>query len=325
MMLVSCLILLHAGAGAWAGEKGMRVLFPPDQAVLESAVGALVIAAEPGSVDDLQVRVNNRRLKAGKKNYRQRTICFDGVELDFGLNEIKVVALKQGGKVDEAAVRVFRRSDISATALTPPGGFSRVFFHEASRERGCHPCHQTDLAATADGPENAPEKSPCHQCHKKLLSSFVTVHGPAAVWSCLSCHEVKGERKFAVVKPESQVCNGCHENNWSSMKFGHGPTAAGSCATCHDPHASDYPYFLRTGLLDICNGCHQEVLQKPHVIIGFSNSGHPVRKAVDPYNPNRPFTCVSCHNPHAGSSWVFLQKYDGVADISNFCRTCHVM
>jgi len=303
----------------------MGVVFPPNRAVLESAVGSLVLRVDPGKLDDLQVWVNGRRLKAGKKDYQQRTLCLDGIELAFGTNDIKAVALKKGTKVDEATIRVFRRSDISVAASTPPAGFSRVFFHEQARENGCLPCHQPDLAATADGPENAPEKSPCHLCHKKLIGSFGTVHGPAAVWSCLSCHEARGERKFSVVEPEGEVCNGCHENNWNSMKFGHGPTAAGSCATCHDPHASDHPYFLRTALIDICTGCHQDILMKPHVIVGFSNSGHPVTRQVDPYHPTRPFTCVSCHNPHAGSSSVFLQKYDGVSDMSTFCRTCHIM
>lgn len=327
LLTVAALWPFQLARTAWGNEPAqlrLAIITPPDKSVMESSLTNLSVSLEPHLVDEIQIFANGRKVKLPKRPLRQYTACFEGIELSLGMNDIKVVALKGGQKQEERQIKVFRRSDLFAGASSAPGSFKRYLFHNPEQEKGCMPCHQLDFSAFGEEVSSA-ESSPCHQCHKKILNNYGTVHGPAAVWSCLSCHDKKASQKLAVVKPDSAVCDGCHENSWKEMKFGHGPTAAGSCATCHDPHASDYPFFLRTSLSDICVGCHEEILYKPHVLIGFSNNGHPVRKSIDPYHPGRPFTCVSCHNPHAGASWTFLQNYDGASDMSNFCLTCHKM
>jgi len=303
----------------------ITVITPPDRSVVHSAEIALALKLPANYVDELQVSVNGRRVKLPKKELKQYTTCYDGLSLSFGMNTIKIVGVKGGKKVEEVQEQVFFRSDLSSIAATPPAGFRKYLFHDYAYEKACAPCHELDFSKASRG-ESAPEDSPCYQCHKKLLSNYLTVHGPAAVWSCLSCHDPAGTPKLTVPKPEGKICEGCHENSWHSMKFEHGPSAAGDCATCHDPHASDHPYFLRTPRGEVCLGCHEEILTKPHVTAGFSGSGgHPVRKAMDPYHPGKDFSCVSCHNPHAGSSWTFLIGYDGKSAITTFCVTCHSM
>jgi predicted CXXCH cytochrome family protein len=319
------LVLQLASPACAAPAKGLVTLIsPPDNSVLEGPLLSLAMRVQLGAVDDLQVSVNNRKLSLPKKQYQKFNVCFDGIGLSFGLNNIKVVGRKEGKVVEETTVHVYFRSDLSAEASSAPEGFTPYLFHSYAQEKVCMPCHQLDFSGYDGGPTPA-EKSPCYQCHKKILRSYGSEHGPAAVWSCLACHDQKATPKLSVPKPDSKMCYNCHENSWTSMKFGHGPTSAGSCATCHDPHASDYPFFLRAPAGVLCLGCHEDILLKPHVTAGFSNAGHPVRRNTDPYHPNREFNCVSCHNPHAGASSTFLKNYDGTSDIGVFCRTCHSM
>ncbi|WP_183363059.1 cytochrome c3 family protein [Geomonas limicola] len=325
LLLVALAAFSSTGsAGADSGTGQISIVSPPDRSVLETPLASLVVRLQSGSVDELQLFVNKRRVSLPKRDYSHYTVCFDGLGLMSGANEIKVVGMKGGKKVEELKSRVFYRSDLFADASSAPDGFTRYQYHGYQTEKVCMPCHQLDFTAASEG-ETPAASSPCYQCHKKMLSTYANVHGPAAVWACLSCHNKKGTPKLVAVKPDSKSCFGCHEDIWSPMKYGHGPTAAGSCATCHDPHASNYRYFLRTSAGDLCLGCHEEIATKPHVIVGFSNAGHPVRRTPDPYHPGREFTCVSCHNPHAGSSPVFLQNYDGVAPASDFCKKCHGM
>jgi predicted CXXCH cytochrome family protein len=327
-LLILLFLILQLAVNAWAEPAlgHLAIVTPPARSVVESPLVEVVVRVPAGSVDELQILVNNRKLRLPKRRFDKFNVCFDGIELSYGMNDIKVVGLMKGKKVEEAATQIFFRSDLASAASSAPDGFNKFLFHDNASEKVCAPCHQLDFSSFGEG-EMAAEKSPCYLCHKKILSNYAVVHGPAAVWSCLSCHDKKGTPKLSVVRPDSKLCFNCHENVWEKMKFWHGPTAAGSCATCHSPHASNYPFFLRAPKRDLCLGCHEEILTKPHVIMGFSasNAGHPVRKSVDPYHPNREFTCVSCHNPHAGTSWTFLQNYDGTSEIYTFCRTCHAM
>ncbi|MBU5637935.1 cytochrome c3 family protein [Geomonas sp. Red69] len=316
--------LLGGAAVAEPGDSRIKIVTPPDKSVLEGPLAAVTVRLPTDRPDEIQIFLNRRRVRLPKRQYRQYMTCFDGVELASGKNEIRVVALKGGKPVDESTSTVFLHSELSSDGARVPEGFSGYTFHEQTHERVCLPCHQLDFSKTAES-ETRAENSPCYQCHKKMLTTYANVHGPAAVGGCLGCHDRGAKPKLSVPKPEGKLCNSCHENSWPSMPFGHGPTAAGSCAICHDPHASNQPYFLLKSAADLCAGCHEEILAKPHVIVGFSNNAHPVRKWPDPYHPGKEFTCVSCHNPHAGLTPAFLQNYDGISPISNFCITCHAM
>lgn len=317
-------LLCGVAAAEPAPESHIQVVTPPDRGVLESSLATVTVRLQAALPDEIQIFVNRRRVRLPKKQFRQYMACFDGIELAGGKNTIRVVTLKEGKPVEEKTSTVFVHSDLSSDAATASTGFERYTFHEREHERVCLPCHQLDFS-TAALEETRAENSPCYQCHKKMLTAYINAHGPAAVGGCLGCHERSTKPKLSVPKPEGKLCNSCHENSWPDMPFGHGPTAAGSCAVCHDPHGSNYPYFLRKPAADLCAGCHEDVLARPHVIMGFSNNGHPVRKSPDPYHPSQEFTCVSCHNPHAGVTPAFLQNYDGVSPISNFCVTCHAM
>jgi len=139
----------------------------------------------------------------------------------------------------------------------------------------CAGCHTLDASETDKkpvGPSAFPDEklkgtydaaaaSTCYSCHKTLISSPF-VHAPAAVWSCLRCHDREREPQYAVKKPDTKACFTCHlkyKEEWYSKKFVHGPFSIGKCSICHNPHASDSPGLERfpyTTLFYFCNKCH---------------------------------------------------------------------
>jgi predicted CXXCH cytochrome family protein len=274
--------------------------------------------------DELRVLVNDSRQWETRKSVSRYVLCFDGIHLSYGLNRIRVAGFKKGKQAGEIVFTVYFRSDISAEANEAPGGYKQYLFHTAINEKSCASCHQLDFRRMSEmQQEDGP--SPCYQCHKKMLSEYTMAHGPAAVWSCAICHDVRSsDPKLAVATPSSRICVDCHETNWGTFKYMHGPTAAGSCTLCHNPHASNIRHFLRTGTVNLCSSCHEDVLRTPHVLVSFSGiGGHPVSNRLDPSRTGAYLTCASCHNPHGGNSATFLNNYDESKSIKVFCRTCH--
>ena len=325
LVSVIWVLLMPCAVNAEAVFGNLAVVVPPDKAITESELISIVVRLAGNAVDQLQISVNNRKQPLTARPYNQHYACKDGIQLSYGLNKIKVVGLKDGKKVEEVNTQVFYRTELAQTSSGVPPGFKQYSFHVGSNEKTCTPCHQLEFNKS-DAKTPSGEQSPCFTCHKKLLTNYIFVHGPAAVWSCLTCHEGKSRNpKLAVLKPDGKVCVNCHEYSWENKKYQHGPTAAGSCTTCHNPHASNNANFLRLSPGDLCVACHEDVLSRPHILTGFSGNGHPVRKYPDPFNPGREFNCVSCHNPHGGNSQRFLNGYDNSMEMQDFCMTCHKM
>ena len=320
------LALVPCTAGAESFSEHFSIAIPPDKAIIESEMISIVLRLKGNALDQFQILVNNRNQQLVAKPYNQHYACKDGIQLSHGINKIKVLGLKDGKKVEEANTQVFYGSDLTQSSIPVPPGFKKYSFHDDAYEKVCVPCHNLDFGK-ADTNVSSTERSPCYKCHKAILSKYAFVHGPAAVWSCLECHDGKSRNpKLVTLKPDGKVCMNCHENSWDSKKHLHGPTAAGSCTTCHNPHASNNSFFLRLPTGDLCIACHEEVLLRPHILTSFSaNGGHPVRKYPDPFNPGREFNCASCHNPHASDSPVFLNGYDNSMPMNHFCMTCHRM
>lgn len=325
LLAAAGLFFVFSLSGEAASASQLAIVLPLDKSYVESGLVTLVLKVEQNSVDEVQLVVNGRKVPIAAKASGRNNACYDGIKLAYGLNHIKVSGLKDGRKIEEAAAQVFFRSDLSPGDGTPPKGFRHYLFHADEHEKGCTPCHELNFSK-ADGKQESPDRSPCYLCHKKLLSNYKYVHGPAAVWSCLMCHDGKGNSpKLAVVNPVDTTCANCHEKSWDGKKYLHGPTAAGNCTTCHNPHAADKAYFVRMDTADLCASCHEEVLTRPHVLTGFSGSGHPLRRSPDPFNPGKDFTCASCHNPHGSDSQVFLNAYEDSMSMHLFCQNCHKM
>lgn len=304
----------------------LSVIAPPDKSALTSQLISVVIATDDGTIDDIQVFVDNRKQRSVRRAPDKKIICIDGIPLSVGINKIRIAALKGKTKVEEKNLSVMVRQDLSSNWSTNPAGYGDYTFHGGSMEKNCLPCHRLDFKNAPQDPDKA-EHSPCFACHKKMMDSYRVVHGPAAVWSCLMCHNGGPSKgKGNPLEADAGLCVECHDESmsqWKAKKFVHGPMSDGSCVTCHTPHASDQKSLVRLPVVDLCISCHTDVITKPHIISGYSGKGHPYRLTSNPYRPGQEFSCASCHNPHASNASFFLNNFNESMDRSDYCKSCH--
>lgn len=92
-----------------------------------------------------------------------------------------------------------------------------------------------------------------------------------------------------------------------------------ACTNCHTSHEESAPFahHLRKEINEQCLYCHtKEARQLPE---GHIVAKHPVAGPKDPLNEDKPFTCISCHNPHA-SNIPKLIRHEQSGPI---CAVCH--
>jgi predicted CXXCH cytochrome family protein len=188
------------------------------------------------------------------------------------------------------------------------------------------------LAAACALPAQAQE-NPCLKCHAALAGKK-EVHA-AVHMGCASCHSEmdasavphkytgKDAKGLSAVGPA--LCANCHDKKLFEGKVVHGPVAAGLCLGCHNPHTSDYQGLLTKEPATLCLDCHPDVKKGPHVIAGFTRSGHPLgndaKKAMDPLRPGKTFYCAGCHEPHRS----VLPKLNRFGKGMDSCQKCHKM
>ena len=306
--------------------------YPPDKSVVESDYMSISLSTIEGFDGHLKVEVNkDETTKILPGQFR----CFR-VALDLGINTIDLLAESGGKSVDQISITVFRRSSIISRYRTPPPEFKMAFFHmqDHSECTGCHVLDPTEadrkpvnilkLSAKSGNEMPGSSVSTCYSCHKGILSDKY-VHGPVAVWSCLSCHDPDSDPRYSVKRPDSDMCYECHLEQmkiWSSKKYVHGPINLGKCTICHEPHGSDYPDYLLNQSWDLCVSCHADSATGKHVLgDAFSTKGHPTRGYPDPLRKGEELTCASCHNSHA-SSFPNLWEYE-VESLFDLCQKCH--
>lgn len=325
-LFLSCataILSITLADAACASASNLSILIPPDKSCVDIQPITLVVRGGKSTLDDLQVTVNGKKQDLPPRSPDSDTACYNGIGLSRGKNQISVTGLKEGKVVEERRITVYSKSNFSWGYMPPE--YKRYFFHVTDNEKRCAPCHQTDFRKIAENP-GKPEQSPCFSCHRKIMTGYKFVHGPAGVWSCTMCHavDIKKDLKESVMKAGNESCSACHGEalvDWQAKKYLHSPVTAGTCALCHNVHASNEQYFLRVNAGDLCISCHEDILSKPHAITGFSRRGHPIRVSSDSSKLGRGITCASCHNPHAGDGPKFLKNYKGT--LTGFCVTCH--
>ncbi len=290
-------------------------------------------SVKEGTADKVVVRVNNEIIIEFR--IIAKVNCYS-VHLEPGKNTIEFAAFKNNALINIVTRDVFLRTDLIGAYRKWPPDYRRDSFHSEKKEL-CAECHQlepteadrrpvniTTLATGGPNDEKSRNTSTCYSCHKGIMS-FQFVHGPAAVWSCLSCHEEYSKPRYTVAKPDTEVCFKCHLDQkqlWLNKKYKHGPVTLGKCTICHSPHAARNAFNLHKRTWDLCVNCHIEMGSGRHVLgDSFSKEGHPTKERDDPLRKGRELTCASCHDSHA-SDYPHLWAFD-VENRFEFCQKCH--
>jgi predicted CXXCH cytochrome family protein len=234
------------------------------------------------------------------------------------------------------------------------------FTHVPFASGQCDSCH----VPARDGKVvlNAPTaKEICLTCHSDIGEQIekAKVQHPGAAGDCTDCHDPHAGNSPGFPKPNAvAVCLVCHTDQAEQGKkaYVHQPAFEQGCATCHDPHGNDNLHLLRTKTPNaLCLECHGPDTEPPvklageHMVtifggkvklpdtyfnqvvvlpirygLGHPVNGHPVSDLMDPTDPTKvktPLSCLSCHQPHS-SSRPDLLIHDEQNNME-FCDNCH--
>jgi predicted CXXCH cytochrome family protein len=308
--------------------------YPPDKTVMEFGLVSISLTVAKDSTDTIKVKINNRD---EREIIPDSSIeCFS-LPLAVGINRITMTAFRRGKPEEELALSVFRRSELIGKYKNPPEGFQKHYFHMQPNPE-CVDCHTLEPSDRDLKPINiaggasrilsdiqttAAASSTCYSCHKEIINNSY-VHGPASVWSCLSCHDPRDEMIYSVKKPDTDICFKCHvekKEEWFSKKYIHGPVNILKCAICHSPHASENPFNLFMPTWELCVSCHEANATSRHIVVGYIFRGHPTRGKPDPLRKGKELSCTSCHNPHA-SEYPKLWALKAQSPFE-LCQKCH--
>lgn len=184
------LIITAAGWIAHADQPPVEVLFPKERSVVGERVNVVLDpAADFSGISSIQVSVGGGTPVVIDPSTGRHAA--QGIELNKGENRITI---KFFGSVDEkkknAPIISTKEITVFSTGLFPweavPHEFSRTPFHSKEQEAVCSGCHRMDTEPQ-DRAHSKPEDVLCYTCHKDIPSGAY-IHGPAAVWNCLACH-----------------------------------------------------------------------------------------------------------------------------------------
>lgn len=181
----------------------------------------------------------------------------------------------------------------------------RSVVHEPFADKSCDACHGQEQGVDV-----------CLQCHEDILPEFNKIHnhlrGNGEKNLCVSCHNPHAGDKTAMFPSnEGIVCRSCHDDTFTRRKeslYAHIDWE--TCTNCHSLHGSDHFAMLKDEPNTVCSECHER----------HSTFTHPLgENALDP-RTGQGMTCVSCHDPNAGTQFKFFLR--GGAE-KGLCINCH--
>ena len=235
------------------------------------------------------------------------------------------------------------------------------FTHPPFADKTCEICHAPAKDGKVVLTQ-ADSKALCVTCHSDQAEHIekAKVQHPGAQGDCTTCHNPHAGQTPGFIQPDPvNACLACHSDQADQFKKAHlhQPAFGQSCAICHEPHGGNNAHLLRTkDVNSLCLECHgnesqPQKLESQHLITIFNGSvklpndyfeknkaiiiplkyglghpvaGHPVSNLLDPANPGKvktPMTCLTCHQPHSSAQAKLL-----VNDQPNnmtFCDNCH--
>jgi len=327
-ILATCLTMFLFFAGV---ASALEIVYPGNNTMVKRSDFLIVKAGEQPLIEALTIEINgvsSDPIDISSPEYKGAFRDFLILEptWDKGKNTVTVKAYADGTELAVAKAVFFYVSKGDPVGLAP-SEYQPFVMHLPEKEALCVGCHVMK-------PDNGQLRStneatnPCASCHKRMFAQRY-VHGPEGVFQCIDCHDPASRpARWQVTKNDLTLCGECHTDKIEEYRknaFVHGPVGVGNCVICHDPHASANPMQLQAPVNDLCIGCHSEILKQAHAVAlpstKANNSGHPVAGKKDPRNPSRPFTCISCHNPHGGAGRTFL--IGSTTSAYGVCKYCH--
>ncbi|MBI5444180.1 MAG: cytochrome c3 family protein [Deltaproteobacteria bacterium] len=217
--------------------------------------------------------------------------------------------------------------------------------HSPFDNKLCLACHQQSATPWRFGFPVGRIEDSCFACHtgKRRWVSHKYPHAAMTLGGCTLCHDPHGDANRYQLWAEGSValCVTCHSDKETLLPEGkrvtppkqgkggkpepaepqvsyvHGVINGPGCVACHDPHATGQRFMLRQPTNQLCVGCHPKLAG---VTFGHPVARHPVAAPKERRRPDRPLTCVGCHDPHGTENEYMLI---GTTLGGQFCRECH--
>jgi len=206
-----------------AAGAGLRVLVPPDGAVLGGTPATLIGTGATASVELTVTGPSAVSTLGGKLSGKAFTA---EVNLAPGENTILV----KSGNQSQLISYTYVPKD------APAGAFR---YHPPVAESDCKACHPQGVGRTSP----VSEAKLCNSCHDPKTGAK-HLHGPLGTGQCSICHDPhgSGNPKFLVMNVRA-LCVQCHAQSRTQSHID--KSGNKNCPECHDPHGSDKQYLLR--------------------------------------------------------------------------------
>jgi len=288
----------------------LSIITPDDKTYVDTPFIYIVGRLENPDVSHITVSIND--LKSPMINVKDseyvaqfKDYFIIDVELDEGENLVGITSYKDRKVIEDKKLVVYYKKN--NTVL--PKNVMRFFFHRAEKEKECLNCHKIAKDTCLEchktmvskkyvhGPAGSGDCDVCHsfgenekvkytvksdynelckECHENLApQNFAHAHGPFAVGSCVSCHNVhSSDYKHQLISDTNELCKSCHESfkakDITHVVVNHPlsgrpdpsrPNKQLECTSCHNPHGEKSSYFFVQGKMskmEICVICHKK-------------------------------------------------------------------
>lgn len=166
--------------------RDVRVIYPIDNSIVGNKVNVVL---DPTDIPFFQITVN--KISYPVIDTSRGAHAYQGIDLEPGQNTIivDVLSAKDSKNREKMSVIASRKINVfnrDGFFFSIPRHFKQQPFHTRERESPCAGCHRLE-AVPADFRHAKPEDVLCFVCHRDVPKGK-HIHGPAAIWDCLSCH-----------------------------------------------------------------------------------------------------------------------------------------